>query len=118
MSKSQSEKKIFRKILNYCKSVDKIESYTLKFRLNFKAHKRDNSQTAINYLKGLFCCTKGQANMERMEEEVEKSEYRAYQHFISNSSWDWQGLQDQVAQEASILLKKQKQKIIYLLDIL
>ena len=48
--------------------------------------------------------------MERMEEEVAKSEYRAYQHFISNSSWDWKGLQEQVAQEASLLLRQQKQK--------
>lgn len=48
--------------------------------------------------------------MERMEEEVEKSEYRAYQHFISNSSWNWEGLQEQVAQEAFLLLGKQKQK--------
>lgn len=104
------KKKIFQKILNACKSVDKINFYALKFKLNFKAHKRDNTQTAINYLKGLFCCTKGQANMERMEEEVAKSEYRAYQNFISNSSWNWEGLQEQVAQEASLLLGKQKQK--------
>ena len=26
--------------------------------------------------------------MERMEEEAEESEYRAYQHFITNSNWD------------------------------
>jgi len=61
-------------------------------------------------MKRLFFCEKGQANMERMEEEVSNSEYRAYQHFISNSSWNWEGLQKQVALEASLLLKKQKAK--------
>lgn len=110
MSKSQSEKKIFQKFLNACKSADKIEFFTKRFSSNFKVYRRDNSQTAINYLKGLFCCTKGEANMERMEEEVSNSEYRAYQHFISNSSWDWQGLQKQIAQEASLLFSKQKAK--------
>jgi SRSO17 transposase len=59
-------------------------------------------------LKGLFFCEKGQANMDRMEEEDSNSEYRAYQLFISNSSWSWKGLQEQIAQEASLLFEKQK----------
>ncbi|MDC0584264.1 IS701 family transposase [Bacteroidales bacterium] len=78
--------------------------------MNFKVYRRDNTQTAINYLKGLFFCSKGEANMERMEEEISDSEYRAYQHFISNSTWDWEGLQKQVAQETSALLVQQKLK--------
>jgi hypothetical protein len=32
--------------------------------------------------------------MERMEEEIENSEYRAYQQFISNSNRDCDGLLD------------------------
>ena len=87
-----------------------IEFFAKRFRINFKVYRRDNSHTAINYMKRLFFCEKGQANMERMEEEVSNSEYRAYQHFISNSSWNWEGLQKQVALEASLLLKKQKAK--------
>jgi len=35
--------------------------------------------------------------MERMEEEINQSEYRAYQHFISNSNLDSAGLQRAVA---------------------
>ena len=46
--------------------------------------------------------------MERMEEQVENSEYRAYQHFISNSKWDYEGLQEQVAQNTSKLMCHQK----------
>jgi hypothetical protein len=41
-----------------------------------------------------------------MEEEISNNEYRAYQHFISNSSWSWEGLQEQVVQEASLLFEK------------
>jgi hypothetical protein len=67
MSQSQSDKKILCKITRACKSIGKIESFTEKFRINFKVYRRDNSHTAINYLKGLFFCEKGQANMERME---------------------------------------------------
>ena len=48
--------------------------------------------------------------MERMEEEIESSEYRAYQQFISNSNWDCDGLQNSLAVEASELLSEQKRK--------
>lgn len=68
----------------------------------------DNTPVAINYLKGLLSYPKGEANMERMEEQVVNSEYRAYQHFISNSKWDYEGLQMQVAQDVSKVLNQQK----------
>jgi len=51
---------------------------------------------------------KGQPKRERMEEQVENSEYRAYQHFISNSKWDYEGLQKQVALNTLILMSDQK----------
>jgi len=47
--------------------------------------------------------------MERMEEEVDKSEYRAYQQFITNSNWDCDGLMKSIAIESSDLLNAQKQ---------
>ncbi len=53
-------------------------------------------------------CNKGEANMERMEEEVDNSEYRAYQQFISNSNWDTEGFRKQIAIESSELLETQK----------
>lgn len=46
--------------------------------------------------------------MERMEEEVPESEYRAYQHFISNSKWDHRGLMQSLAHDASELFVKNK----------
>jgi len=105
----QSEKKICN-FLPYSLSVDCVLNYVDKFHSHFIAHHYDNSGTAKNYVLGLLKCSKGEANMERMEEEIEKSEYRAYQQFISNSNWDSPGLQKSVAQEASALLSSQKEK--------
>ena len=108
MSQSQSDKKNFDRIIKISRSINKIKLFANNYKSHFKVYRRDNTQVAINYLKGLFFCPKGEANMERMEEEVYQSEYRAYQHFISNSKWDWQGLQEQVAQDTSKLLLQQK----------
>jgi len=108
MAKFQSVKKtcdfVNSSISNRCidKFVDIYETY-------FKCYRYDNISVAINYLKGLLSCPKGEANMERMEEQVVDNEYRAYQHFISNSKWDYQGLQTQVAQDTSKLMNKQKE---------
>jgi len=62
----------------------------------------------LQYIKGLLVCERGKANMERMEEEVPESEYRAYQQFISNSRWDYSGANRKVASETSFILAKHK----------
>jgi SRSO17 transposase len=56
----------------------------------------------------LLKCEKGQANMERMEEAVEGSDYRRYQHFLSNSPWDYVPVIRQVAQETSNIFQEQR----------
>ncbi len=108
MAKSQSVKKIF----NFIKASisDRcVDDFVNTYKILFLSYRFDNSSVAIKYLKGLLSCPKGEANMERMEEQVENSEYRAYQHFISNSKWDYEGLQAQVAQDTSNLLNQQKE---------
>lgn len=47
--------------------------------------------------------------MERMEEEVDSSEYRRYQHFITNSKWDHLGVICDVQTQASDILAGQKE---------
>lgn len=64
--------------------------------------------TACQYLKGLLACEKGHANMERMEEAVEGSQYRSYQQFVSNSPWDHTPVLGQVAQTASQMFATQQ----------
>lgn len=46
--------------------------------------------------------------MERMEEEVNGSAYRRYQHFLSNSPWDHVAVLKQVAQDASQIFEEQR----------
>jgi SRSO17 transposase len=74
----------------------------------FVVYRRDNSQTAKNYLGGLFGCEKGQANMERMVEEVEGSNYNAYHHFLTYSKWGSDELKAKIALDASEVLAETK----------
>lgn len=106
-----SEKKIFANFGASCLSIDYIKDYIYSFSNFFTAHRFDNTPTAFNYVQGLLKCEKGKANMERMDEEINESEYRAYQHFISNSTWDVQGLRKQIAIDSSELLHSQKLKL-------
>jgi len=76
----------------------------------FTVHRRDNSQTARDYVFGLLKCEKGHANMERIEEEIDRSNYRAYHHFISNSKWDYKELIKKLSIDASNTLKANKSK--------
>jgi SRSO17 transposase len=59
-------------------------------------------------MEGLLRLEKGKANMERMEEEVPDSEYRMYQHFLTNSRWGHQGVILKVARDASEVMKSNK----------
>ena len=109
MRQTQSEKKIFAITVNNTVSIECIDNYVDSFSNYFRTYRFNNTPTARYYVQGLLLCNKGQANMERMEEEVEGSEYRAYQHFITNSNWDTEGLRTALSKEASKVLSKQKQ---------
>lgn len=115
-----SEKKIFRFFKIGSLSIDYITEYVRKFSKYFWSYRHNNTSTAEKYVLGLLKCPKGEANMERMEEEIDGSEYRAYQQFVSNSNWDCNGLQTALAMESSELLDKQKQKTLtptgYIID--
>jgi len=107
MTRIQSIKKICKFATNSI-SNNCIDEFVSFYKTKFLSHRFDNTPVASSYLKGLLKCPKGEANMERMEEQIPNTEYRAYQHFISNSKWDYEGLQAQVAQDTSKLLNDQK----------
>jgi hypothetical protein len=71
----------------------RMQAGTLRVNL-FKTKTHHNPELALQYLTGLFQGTK--ANMERMCEKVIDSEYHQIQHFISESSCDWQEAFDPV----------------------
>ncbi len=76
----------------------------------FTVYRHDKSATARAYLDGLLVCEKGQANMERMEEQVSGSVYRPYQHVLSNSSWDHVPVLTQIARDLSAMYMRRKAK--------
>jgi SRSO17 transposase len=81
-----------------------------EYQACFTGHRRENTHTAQEYLEGLLACDKGQANLERMEEEVEGSDYRRYQHFISNSPWEHTSVIQRVADDASAIFAEQRER--------
>jgi SRSO17 transposase len=85
-----------------------LEEYVSAYQEHFLVHRRDNTSTAQQYLEGLIACEKGHANMERMEEAVEGSQYRSYQQFVSNSPWVHAPVIGQVSQTASQLFAMQQ----------
>ena len=108
MKRIQSDKKIFSKFQNSRLSGNCIDVHMIGYKDLFVVYRRDNWSTARNYLAGLMTCEKGHANMERMVEEVEGSNYKAYHHFISNSKWDHQELISRIALDASNVLESNK----------
>lgn len=110
MTEIQSKKKFFSKSKKRSISGSYITGRIRQYKSVFKVYRRDNSETAIKYVEGLLVCEKGQGNMERMEEEIPDSEYRLYQHFISNSKWDYKDLISRISLDVSEVLSMYKQQ--------
>jgi len=108
--KNQSDKKTFQNSSNHCKSASCLEKFTFSFLLFFQVARHNRTQTALEYIQGLLTLEKGKANMERMEEEIPDSEYRTYQHFLTNSEWDYKGVIGKVRMDTSFTLKINKEK--------
>jgi len=106
--KSQSDKKTFQNFLIYCKTGSCLRNFVNSFNLLFQVARHNQTKTALQYIQGLLTLEKGKANMERMEEEIPDSEYRAYQHFLTNSSWDYKGVLTKVFADASEVLSENK----------
>jgi SRSO17 transposase len=88
----------------------RLDDYLDDYTHLFTVYRHDNSSTARAYLDGLLVCEKGQANMERMEEQGSGSGYRQYQHFLSNSTWDPVPVLYQVACDMSAVCEGQKRQ--------
>jgi len=106
--KNQSDKKTFEKLLERCKLGNYLSDFVYTLRSLFQVAKHNQTPKALRYIKGLLTLEKGKANMERMEEEITDSEYRAYQHFITNSNWNYREVIEKVAKDTSQLLQSNK----------
>ncbi len=72
----------------------------------FQLRTRDVSRVSEQYFKGLIQAYK--KNMERMTEAIPGSDDQVFQHFLTNSPWDDQGVVDQVANDANGLIGGKK----------
>lgn len=90
--------------------TSKLLEYFESYKSKFAVYRNNVSNQAWSYLQGLLVCEKGKANMERMEEQDGGIAYHQYQHFLSNSLWDYESVIRQVGQDMSVLLEKQKEK--------
>ena len=110
MLEVQSDKKNFAKNATPCKSANCVTLYFRPYENLFQVARHNRSGVAMQYIQGLLRLDKGKANMERMEEEIPESEYRAYQHFITNSKWDYRAVINKVCRDASEVIKSVKSK--------
>lgn len=101
------QKKISQKLIPTL-SASYVRDFVYCFESGFQAHTHNRTEVALHYFLGLLKMEKGQGNMERMEEEIPESEYRAYQHFLSVSNWKHQDIIDKVAMEASLFMEAEK----------
>lgn len=104
----QSDKKNFDFRVNFCESTVKLQDFAASFNPHFTCHRFDNTPTALEYIKGLMVCEKNTANLERMEETIDLSDYRRYQHFLSNSTWSHHAVIREVQIQASSVLAVEK----------
>jgi len=77
-------------------------SFHDRYHQFFQRHNANLSDKALQYLKGLFQADK--KNMERMEERVPGTEYDPLQYFLSDSRWEWEPLNSQIAKDGDKLL--------------
>jgi len=101
------QKKGFELDKEACDSLRGISSrfvdFTMDYTCFFNAYRRNVSPHARNYLAGLLMKAP-RKNMERICEIVEGGQYANYQHFISDSRWDYIALKEQIAHDANELL--------------
>lgn len=79
-------------------------AFAQEFGKFFKTSTRSCDQHAKSYILGLIQGARGERNIERMEEVVPGLNYEGVQQFISNSPWDHDALNEEVARQADGLL--------------
>jgi SRSO17 transposase len=80
----------------------------------FRTQTHHKPELAFQYAKGLFQAQK--ANIERMCERVNDSQYHQIQHFISESPWQWRPAFDSVAKGISDAMEQVSGKVGLLID--
>ena len=113
MTQELSDKKNFAK-KSYLLDNEELKLISLveMYEKRFVVHRRDSTQVAISYLTNLMKCEKSHTNMERIKEHDidSETEYHQYYHFLSESKWDYQSVNECTMLQASNLLQEIKIK--------
>ena len=80
-------------------------TFLSNFASVFQCGKRNNSHIANELVHGLFCASRGERNLERINEQTHSgtsaAHYQKLQHFITHSPWDSNSLMNKIAKRAS-----------------
>jgi SRSO17 transposase len=82
--------------------ASRYDDYTTTYTPCFRSGNHDVSAQARAYLRGLMQSEK--RNMERMAEAVPETDHQVLQNFLTHSSWDHQGVMNQVSKDADTWL--------------
>jgi SRSO17 transposase len=111
MTQELSDKKKFAK-KSYLAENEKnnLIVHVRNYGKGFVVHRRDSHQMAFSYLVNLMKCEKSHTNMERIvEHDIDSStEYHHYYHFLSESKWDYQYINECTMLQTSELLEQIK----------
>jgi len=102
------QKKGFCPKLDECETIkgvaQRFMNFTKSYTRFFDVYRYNNvSEQARTYLAGLLMKAP-RKNIERINEFVDGSNYESCQHFISNSSWDYLALNQQIKSDANKIL--------------
>jgi len=98
--------------LNTTELAKQLSSFHKRYHAFFQRHTVNASEKAFQYLKGLFQA--GKKNIERIEERVPETQYDPLQYFLSDADWDWNPVNDQIANDADKLLGGKENSALYI----
>ena len=111
MAQALSDKKKFAKksYLLHNKHIN-LTCFLEDYYHRFVVYRRSNQKLVLAYIANLLRCEKAHTNMERMVEQDTDSEtdYHQYYHFLSESKWDHQSVNECTMLKTSALMEQIK----------
>lgn len=113
MAQALSDKKNFaQKTYLLDNDCINLNTYVETYDNRFVVHRRNSQKMAFSYISNLLRCEKNHTNMERMvEHDIDSEiEYHQYYHFLSESKWDYQSVNECTMLQTSEIMEQIKLK--------
>lgn len=92
----------------------RFKKYFESYHSCFEVYRNNVREQAWSYTIGLLQASKGQGNMERIEEQLDLP-YHQYQHFLTNSPWSYEALIKRVGEDVNqVMMEASYQKSLKL----